>query len=656
MSAFSDKSLRNTYLIILMLLVVNLFYEATLAIGLFTIIRHFMAHFFIVTSIYIVCKTRSFRLFHAHALELIGLFILVYGLKLLCFYFVGMNYSPLALSALAVGSLLELLPLVLLSLIPKPYIIIYIALIVAFVCLNAFDTAYFYYTFSHVESVLFDNLNWSSIKGVVSLPLVVLAFSGAGLLFFLVKKQVKFSDKRSTARRLFSAKNYAFLLLICLVFDLVFSRLDAFMFQINPHDIHIERTKEVYRSKVAQPVWFNLLAVTWQYVNDDANDVSLKEFQAYTPDEADYLQRLDIIPVHQSTPINKTYSKIIFVVFESLPIDYIHYYNDQIPAEITPNFDRLLQKYPHIDNFFAANMPTNKGLNAIINSQLDYTPDFRSRFNLQNLFSILQHDGYAGYFLRGVSKFYSNEIITLPKLFKMQHFIAKEELDKKYPGSIGWGYSNDVIYTEAIELLKAQKQKGEKIFLFIKTIDLHDPGLRTGFRAEDHPAQVAKQEMLFKALYWADTQLGLLEEKLIKDDLFDDETLLIITSDHNPHPGGEFKTMAMSDDYHRVSRIPLIFMTKDGMFSAIKPDSFASQIDLAPTLLSLLGLDVPDYFMGRNLLQKPYEYALGLYDKDVYLHSASGTKKIPLNEENVASSAMKKWFNNMKTAKVLPLQ
>ena len=46
----------------------------------------------------------------------------------------------------------------------------------------------------------------------------------------------------------------------------------------------------------------------------------------------------------------------------------------------------------------------------------------------------------------------------------------------------------------------------------------------------------------------------------------------------------------------------------------LRTNEYASQIDLAPTLLYLLGIDVPEKFMGRNLLQPTdIPYALGYF-------------------------------------------
>ena len=44
---------------------------------------------------------------------------------------------------------------------------------------------------------------------------------------------------------------------------------------------------------------------------------------------------------------------------------------------------------------------------------------------------------------------------------------------------------------------------------------------------------------LFNALAWADYCLRTFFEKLERNQLFDDHTLVVVTSDHTPHPGVE---------------------------------------------------------------------------------------------------------------------
>lgn len=104
----------------------------------------------------------------------------------------------------------------------------------------------------------------------------------------------------------------------------------------------------------------------------------------------------------------------------------------------------------------------------------------------------------------------------------------------------------------------------------------------------------------------------------------DDRTLFIITSDHNPHSGGEYtKIVTNPEDKKSIAPIPLIFVSKNlAPLDSLRTGQYASQIDLAPTLLYLLGIEVPEAFMGRNLLDYTnIPYALGYFGGKAYYWS-----------------------------------
>lgn len=104
----------------------------------------------------------------------------------------------------------------------------------------------------------------------------------------------------------------------------------------------------------------------------------------------------------------------------------------------------------------------------------------------------------------------------------------------------------------------------------------------------------------------------------------DDRTLFVITSDHNPHSGGEYMELVTDERSRRsIAPIPLIFIGKNlAPFALLDEEQYASQIDLAPTLLALGGIAVPEEFMGRNFLQyAPLPYALGYFGGKAYYYN-----------------------------------
>ncbi len=61
---------------------------------------------------------------------------------------------------------------------------------------------------------------------------------------------------------------------------------------------------------------------------------------------------------------------------------------------------------------------------------------------------------------------------------------------------------------------------------------------------------------------------------------------------------------ANEKDKQSIAPIPMIFVSKNlAPLDNIMTADYASQEDLAPTLLNLMGLATPAEFMGRNLLE-----------------------------------------------------
>ena len=87
---------------------------------------------------------------------------------------------------------------------------------------------------------------------------------------------------------------------------------------------------------------------------------------------------------------------------------------------------------------------------------------------------------------------------------------------------------------------------------------------------------------------------------MLADKGLDDNTIIVFASDHGDNLGshGLFNKDCL---YEEAIRIPMMFH-RLGQIAPIRNDrQIAGLIDIAPTLLDLLGLDVPDHMVGRSL-------------------------------------------------------
>jgi len=501
-----------------------------------------------------------------------------------------------------------------------------------------FDGIYFWTTSMHVESVVFENLNIYALQGFSAtmalwqkVGLVVLMLIYA--LLFRVQSNLK------------SKPNFTWSL-VCVVFfgflfNLSYSLLSTAVYkgidQVPGLDVEVdmEKSRKPTRDMIVMPVNVNFFHKA--FFPTDKVMKNAKDFtpRVLTPKDKEILDTLGIVPdpVYPE-PTKASYDKIVLIILESVHRDYINYYNKNIPQETTPFLNSLLTKYKKLNHYYSSAIPTTQGLNATYRSQLIYDGDLPGA-GQGSIYRTAQKAGWKGIFMNASSRYYNKEYLEYPNQFGMETYLAREDLATwGYKGASGWGFHNDVLYDATLKLLNAHKT--DKLLLTTKTLDMHQPYPYYGFTFEEMPEAVGAQGTITVCgMYWVDRTLENFFKEVQRQGLMDDRTLFIVTSDHNPHSGGEYKDLVGEEiDKLPISPIPLIFISKNmAPLEAIDEDAHASQEDLAPTLLYLMGLSTPKDFMGRNLLfPVDHPYALGYFGGKGYYYSADLHFIAKLNE------------------------
>ena len=481
-----------------------------------------------------------------------------------------------------------------------------------------FDAFYFWQTSMHVESVLFQNLNIYAVKGVLATTSnILLAAIVGGIAIVLLLFQVPKPSKRKP--------NFVWSLLCVAMFTIGLNLADKLILRggmwcveeiIGSYiTIENEKTRLIYRNMLSVPINLNFLSKAL-FDTDKMASAKHVEMRELTEKDKKTLHELGInVPKQAVKQIAAQYDRVVLLILESMHRDYINYYNENIPEKATPYMNQLVIRYPHMNRFYSSAVPTTQGLNATFRSHIIMDKDIPGK-GTPSLFRVAQAAGYKGIFMNASSQYYANELREYPEQFGMQEYIAKEQLEKfGYIGASGWGYHNDVMYEHTLRVLEENRDK--KLLLVTKTLDMHQPYPYTGYRWEEMPEGVRDNpNVTVRGVYWVDKTLEYFFKEAEKRGLMDERTLFLITSDHNPHSGGEYtKLVEKANDKLSIAPIPLIFISKNlGPLDELRTNEYASQIDLAPTLLYLMGLEVPDKFMGRNLLQRArVPFALGYF-------------------------------------------
>lgn len=531
--------------------------------------------------------------------------------------------------------------------------------------ISTMDSIYFYYTFSHLEPILWQHTNIISLYAVLSEKTVLLliftitALVGIGGLLF---------------RYLPNTLNY---LQIGMIAGIVLSSITASWLLKQGHfntpgdntpwhektaqqfalDRNKQESENNHKKLLAISIYNNFVQSIYSAIQSPP---TVTTFQPYTATEKSELAALGLLNNVAQAPQPAVYEQIILVTIESLHRNFLHHYNQRVPTETTIFLDSLIAQYPHLDNYFTSAMPTKQGLNAILTSQLDLRPEFSVQQGEENLFDLLQTQAkMEGFFISPITGEYNYDYVYYPRLYRMNHFIAGEQLDERYfkrkKTSLfhGWGYGDAVVYEEGLRLLRQQQNK--PTFLLLTTIDSHAPYLCQEDK-NSLPERIRQHVAvdLLCVIYHVDKQLKVFVEQLQTMGWLDnDKHLLVITADHAPYVGGEHFGVLETSTEPQLGKIPLIFISKNSSpFNTLNSQQYASEIDLAPTLLDVTGIATPPQFFGSSLLKPRHpEFAVSFYraieGETLYYRQADVQFEVDLlNTQSFEYQAVRKWFNN----------
>ena len=183
--------------------------------------------------------------------------------------------------------------------------------------------------------------------------------------------------------------------------------------------------------------------------------------------------------------------------------------------------------------------------------------------------------------------------------------------DKEIHHANIWGVADEDLYTMAMKRFDADAARGKPFFAHLMTTSNHRPYT---FPAGRGPWPQGERE---SAVAYTDWAVGDFLRRASTHAWFKD-TLFVITADHCASSGGIASLPAFR------YRIPLWIYAPGGQVAAGRHDRMTSQIDIAPTILGLLGMDYYSQFYGVDVFQQApgHERAfLGTYQLLGYLRS-----------------------------------
>ena len=311
--------------------------------------------------------------------------------------------------------------------------------------------------------------------------------------------------------------------------------------------------------------------------------------------------------INDSTEINQN-PNIIFILMESMSAEFMKEFGND--TAITPFMDELAQKSLFFSALYATGNRTVRGMEAVTlsipptpGSSIVKRPDNANLFTISNVFKERNYQcnffyGGDGYF-DNMNAFYGGNgfdiydrgrgSILSDAIKTTRHNID----DKEVTFENAWGVCDEDIYNKMIKVADEQYSKGKPFFNFVMTTSNHKP-----YTYPDKKIAIPSGTGRNGAVQYADFSLKLLFEEAKNKPWFKN-TIFILVADHCASSAG--KDEIDVKNYH----IPAIIYGPS--IPIQKVDKLCSQIDLFPTLFSLLHWDYTSDFYGKNILNENFE-------------------------------------------------
>lgn len=292
------------------------------------------------------------------------------------------------------------------------------------------------------------------------------------------------------------------------------------------------------------------------------------------------------------------WKNVVIILLESTSAEFMAFEGNS--NDYTPTLDRLAKEGVYYANAYSTGTHTCNAIYSVVASMPSYVDIHPMQegagFSLDTIYEQLSSD----------PKFTTLFFITHdPNFDNVRDFVTAQGFERlvsleDYEGDANyetyswkvWGVDDHLMFERVIKELNRVDKTGNNFAAVCLTCSNHIPynvPYVEGFEPRSSSAE-------FQALEYTDWSLGHFFELASKCDWFDD-TLFVITGDHGA---------AYSNDYEieeSFNHVPLIFYSPKHIKPEVR-DDLASQMDITPTAMSMLGKEYNNHTMGIDLTRQ----------------------------------------------------
>lgn len=288
---------------------------------------------------------------------------------------------------------------------------------------------------------------------------------------------------------------------------------------------------------------------------------------------------------------------IAIVLLESFGRSWMDEKVDFLP--VMPAMQSLKDEGVWFENCYANSFRTDRGQVAILNgypaqtrmSIMKYPSKSRT---LPSLARTLAREGYTTWFTYGGDLNFTDQAACMYAT-GWQNLTWQKDLDFDAPTS-KWGYADDVMadyyFDQLMKLDSKYRSDGQNYLAGWLTLSSHEPFEVPYSKFDDK---------ILNAAAFTDNQIGALIQRLKESPAWDN-LLIILIADHS-------YTWPLGIGYNTPERhhIPMIWCG-GAIRQPLVIDTYCSQIDLAATLFTQMGIDHSDFIFSKDILSPDYPH------------------------------------------------
>ena len=285
---------------------------------------------------------------------------------------------------------------------------------------------------------------------------------------------------------------------------------------------------------------------------------------------------------------------VVLILEESLGSEFWGSLGRKGPT-LTPQMDQLaLQEGLFFTNFYASGNRTVRGLEGVLCSFPPLPGDSivvrrRSR-HVETVARVLKRDGYTTQFLYG-----GRGVFDGMRTFMLQNgydrFIERKDFPNPTHTTV-WGVCDEDLFHRSLQEMRSLVRQDKPFFMTLLTVSNHKPFTYPEGRIPESPRAKSRDH----AVKYADFALGQFF-RAVRSESFYSNTLFVVVADHGARVYG-----SQSIPLHSYE-IPLVMLGPGVIGAPRQLSQPGSSLDVAPTLLGLIGRPYDSVFFGRDILQ-----------------------------------------------------